>query len=239
MGIGWTMIHLVLMDIEGTTTSLSFVKDVLFPYSKRQLASYVRENQNRPWVEKCLQDVQETVAKENLTSSYSDSDSVEGLIEVLQQWIDEDRKHPALKTLQGYIWRKGYETEEYKAHVYEDVFSALPEWKKNGLRLGIYSSGSVEAQKLLFQHTVKGDLTPLIDYYFDTQVGGKSEEASYRAILQRTSLQGNQVLFLSDVERELDAAKAAGIRTLQLLRPGTVPGYNHAQVENFQQIILS
>jgi enolase-phosphatase E1 len=156
---------------------------------------------------------------------------------VLEKWIDEDRKATPLKALQGMIWRQGYESGELKGHVYDDTPSFLRRWHDRGLKLYVYSSGSVEAQKLIFGHTAHGDLTPLFSGYFDTRVGAKREAASYKAILRETALSGPVVLFRSDIAEELDAARAAGMKTCQLLRDDKArPATAHPQAKSFAEV---
>jgi len=156
---------------------------------------------------------------------------------VLEKWIDEDRKATPLKALQGMIWRQGYEAGELKGHVYDDTPEFLRRWHGRGLKLYVYSSGSVEAQKLIFGHTAFGDLTPLFSGYFDTRVGGKREAASYKTILRDTGLSGPEMLFLSDVGEELDAARAAGMKTCQLLRDEkTRAAPAHPQARTFAEV---
>ena len=156
---------------------------------------------------------------------------------VLEQWIDEDRKATPLKALQGMIWRKGYEAGELKGHVYDDTPEFLRRWHDRGLKLYVYSSGSVEAQKLIFGHTAHGDLTPLFSGYFDTRVGGKREAQSYKTILRDTGLSAPDVLFLSDIGEELDAARAAGMKTCQLLRDDKARAApSHPQARTFADV---
>jgi enolase-phosphatase E1 len=190
----------ILTDIEGTTSSISFVKDVLFPYARRALPAFVREHGNEPavraWLDRAATDA----------GGLCD-DAM--LVEVLQGWIDEDRKHPALKALQGMLWDDGYASGEFTAHVYPDALAALRRWHADGHPLYVYSSGSVPAQKLLFGHTGAGDLRPLFSGWFDTAVGGKRDAASYRVIAGELSLDPSALLFLSDVVEELDAAREA------------------------------
>jgi enolase-phosphatase E1 len=156
---------------------------------------------------------------------------------VLEQWIAEDKKHTPLKTLQGMIWRQGYESGELKGHVYDDTPDFLRRCHGKGLRLYVYSSGSVEAQKLIFAHTAFGDLTPLFSGYFDTRVGPKREAQSYKTILRDLALSGQDVLFLSDIGEELDAARAAGMKTCQLLRADNMrPANAHQQARNFSEV---
>lgn len=156
---------------------------------------------------------------------------------VLERWIDEDRKATPLKALQGLIWRQGYEAGELKGHVYPDAPDYLRRWHARGLKLYVYSSGSVEAQKLIFGHTDYGDLTPLFSGYFDTRIGGKKEAASYQAILRDTGGAAGEVLFLSDVGEELDAAREAGLQTCQLLRDDKArPAPAHPAARDFSEV---
>jgi enolase-phosphatase E1 len=226
--------RVILTDIEGTTSSISFVKDVLFPYARRQLPAFVREHGNEPEVRRWLD------------AAAIDAGSVctdDTLIEVLQGWIDSDRKHTALKALQGMIWVAGYQGGDYQAHIYSDAADALRRWHAQGHPLYIFSSGSVPAQKLLFGHTTAGDLTPLFSGYFDTEIGGKREADSYRCILQAIDKPAMQVLFLSDVVEELDAAREAGLDTALVDRIEDYPQartgdatHGHRCVQSFDQI---
>jgi enolase-phosphatase E1 len=206
-----TAIRAIVTDIEGTTSSISFVKDVLFPYARRRLPAFVETHGDTPDVQHWLHEA----AKE--------ADIVEAprqeIIELLLRWIDEDRKSTALKALQGMIWREGYESGEYRAHMYPEVAARLHAWRGEGLHLYVYSSGSVQAQKLFFRYSESGDLTPLFSGYFDTETGPKREQVSYQRIVETIGERPEHVLFLSDIEQELDAARAAGLRTGWLLRP--------------------
>lgn len=225
------MISYVLTDIEGTTTPITFVHDVLFPYSKAHLEAYVQSHASDATVRSCLDLTAKTVWDE--TQQRLDD---QGAVRQLLRWIAEDRKHPALKTLQGLIWRHGYEAREYQADVYEDVKPMLEKWQRGGAQLGIYSSGSVEAQKLLFRYSNRGDLTPLFRHYFDTAVGGKREEAAYRKIVGELGVAAERIVFLSDVTEELDAAGKVGLKTVQLVRPGTKPGSVHPTAQDFRDV---
>ncbi|MDP3589493.1 MAG: acireductone synthase [Methylobacter sp.] len=225
------MIKAIVTDIEGTTSSILFVKDVLFPYARANLADYVRSHSDDPQVKPLLEDVCKEVGSEL---------STEQIITQLIQWIDEDKKVTSLKSLQGMIWEAGYRQCDFKGHLYPDAAANLKAWKDKGLDLYIYSSGSVYAQKLLFAHTEYGDLTPLFSGYFDTHVGGKKEKGSYDQIAAQLAIPANQLLFLSDIKEELDAAKAAGFETVWLTRDGTTPDpqAEHRQVNSFDQILL-
>jgi enolase-phosphatase E1 len=204
------MIQAILTDIEGTTSSIHFVKEVLFPYAHRRMPEFVARHGEEPEARRWLTQVADEAGL--------DESDQPGLVALLQQWIDEDRKHTALKGLQGLLWHYGYERGDYRAHVYPEVPARLREWKARGLDLYVYSSGSVAAQKLLFHYSELGDLTPLFSGYFDTQVGGKREEASYRHIARHIERDPAQILFLSDVVEELDAARAAGMATTWVCR---------------------
>jgi enolase-phosphatase E1 len=224
------LIRAVLTDIEGTTSSLAFVKDVLFPYARKHLPAFVRSHASVPAVRTLLNDV--------VTESGGILDDA-GIIQQLMTWMDEDRKVTPLKSLQGMVWEAGYRNGDFTGHVYADAVDRLREWHKRKIRLFVYSSGSIAAQKLLFRYSDYGDLTPLFSGYFDTHMGAKREVASYRAILSVIGMPGSDVLFLSDIGAELDAARAAGLHTLQLLRAGTDPAPGHAQAASFSDITLS
>jgi enolase-phosphatase E1 len=206
----------VLTDIEGTTTSLAFVKDVLFPHSTRELPAFVRAHRADPEVLAQLAEVCKTAREEGTPLAVEDLD---GIGRQLLAWIKEDRKHGALKWLQGRLWKQGYESGAYLGHVYPDVPVELRRWREAGTRVAVYSSGSVEAQQLLFRHSEAGDLSPLFDAWFDTSLGSKRDPAAYERILEKLEAPPGQVLFLSDAEEELDAARVARLRTLQLIRP--------------------
>ena len=204
-------IKAILTDIEGTTSAVSFVFDVLFPFAAKHLPAFIREHAEEPEVAMQLGAVR-------LDSGEPEAD-VERVIQILQQWIAEDRKATPLKALQGMIWKQGYEAGELKGHVYPDAVEALKAWHEQGYELYVYSSGSVQAQQLIFGCSEAGDLTPLFNGYFDTTSGPKRE-----------------ILFLSDIVEELDAAQKAGMRTCGLAREGgELPG--HKTVSTFAEII--
>lgn len=206
------MINTILTDIEGTTSSLSFVKDVLFPYAREHLPGFVREHREDTEVKRLLADAR----------AYAGGDlDEEALIERMLNWIDNDQKITPLKALQGLIWDEGYRRGDFQGHVYEDAVERLRAWHDQGIRLAVYSSGSVHAQKLLFGHTALGDLNPLFDAYFDTRVGGKRDTASYKVIAAELGVEPRDVLFLSDLRTELDAAAEAGMKTTALDRAGS------------------
>jgi len=224
------MIKAIITDIEGTTSSISFVKDVLFPYSQAKLPDYVRQHQDEPKVAMLIKDISKEVGAKLDT---------EQAIAQLLQWIAEDKKVTPLKSLQGLIWEAGYKNGDFNGHIYQDAAETLKAWKEKGLDLYIYSSGSVYAQKLLFKHTTYGDLTPLFSGYFDTHIGGKRETDSYRKIAEQLVCPPNRLLFLSDIKEELDAAKEAGFVCLWVCRDGAVAtDADHPQVSSFGEINL-
>jgi enolase-phosphatase E1 len=205
------MIAAIVTDIEGTTSSLSFVKDELFPYARRKLADFVRTRRADPEIVRILEETSHQAGEE-----LDEANAIARLI----QWSDEDRKYTPLKALQGLIWEAGYREGALRGHIYEDAARRLRLWHEAGLRLYVYSSGSVHAQKLLFGHTAYGDLTPLFSGYFDTRTGAKQDEESYRRIAAELDLPPENILFLSDTLAELDAARSAGLATGWLTREG-------------------
>lgn len=222
------MIRAIVTDIEGTTSSIEFVHRTLFPYARARIRSYLTEHAEVPAVRAQIDAVAQLEGRPL---------SVQEAADVLERWIDEDRKVTPLKTLQGLIWAEGYGAGVLKGHVYPDTPLALRAWHTRGIALYVYSSGSVEAQKLIFGHTDYGDLTPLFSGYFDTTIGPKREPDSYRRIRDAIGLPANEILFLSDVAEELDAAREAGMATCQLLRDAQVHGApSHPQVEDLSRV---
>lgn len=220
------MIKFVLMDVEGTTTDIRFVKEKLFPYAYEKMGTFVREHFDKM-----------TDARHALGASAPSE-----LESAFKKFIDEDRKDPHLKEVQGKIWKEGYASGELKGHVYPDVPEALRKWKEAGIVLGVYSSGSVAAQKLLYAHSSFGDLTGLLSKHFDLAAGGKKERQSYQNILKDLEndlgLGPESVLFLSDIEEELDAARAAGMKTGRLFRD-EAQASSHPSFKSFEEIDLS
>ena len=205
-------IKAIVTDIEGTTSSISFVKDVLFPYAHKYMPVFIKEHEDD--IEDFLNDVRKEENNENLT--------LEEVIEVLQRYIDEDQKVTALKAIQGMIWQAGYEAGELHGHIYEDALDGLKRWENGGIDLYIYSSGSIAAQKLLFGNTEVGDLNPLFKGYFDTTTGPKLEKDSYEKIIREIGLPADQILFLSDNTQEIEAASEAGMCVIVLDRDGVL-----------------
>jgi len=224
------MIQAVLTDIEGTTSSLSFVKDVLFPYARERISAFIANHRHEPEIASELAEVSR-LAGRNL--------SLDETAALLIEWIDQDRKATPLKALQGMIWESGFRNGDFHGHIYADAARKLRDWHAAGLALYVFSSGSVHAQKLLFAHTEFGDLTPLFSGYFDTRVGPKQEPAAYHAIAEQIGATPESILFLSDICAELDAAREAGMHTTQLLREGVPPcGGSHASAHNFDEITV-
>jgi enolase-phosphatase E1 len=218
----------IVTDIEGTTTSVSFVFEVLFPYARSHMGEFVGSHAGDPAVRAQLAAVAQQLGRE-----LSDAEGVAELV----RWIDEDRKVTPLKALQGMIWEAGFRAGHFTGHIYEDAARRLREWHARGLRLYVYSSGSVQAQQLLFGHSDAGDLTPLFSGYFDTRTGGKREAASYYSIANAIGLPPAEVLFLSDIGEELDAAREAGMQTTWLVRGASPdPSARHPQVSDFDQL---
>ena len=205
-----TTIRAIVTDIEGTTSSISFVKDVLFPYARKRLPAFIETHADRPEVQHWLH---EAAKEAGLIEA-----SRQEVIELLLGWIDQDRKSTALKALQGMIWEEGYVSGEYRAHVYPEVAARLHAWRADGLHMYVYSSGSVPAQRLFFRYSDAGDLTPMFAGYFDTETGPKREAASYSTIAEAIGERPEHILFLSDIVEELDAAQAAGLQTGWLVR---------------------
>ena len=205
----------IVTDIEGTTSAISFVRDVLFPYADERLDAYVAAHRADPIVALAMTEAA-------VEAGEADADDA-GILAHLHRWIAEDRKATPLKTLQGLIWSDGYARSGLLGHLYPDVPPVLRAWHDAGIELYVYSSGSIVAQKVLFAHTFAGDLTPLFAGYFDTTTGPKREPASYAEIAADTGFHPAEMLFLSDTEEELDAARAAGLQTARLLRPADTP----------------
>lgn len=224
-------VQFVLTDIEGTTTSVSFVYETLFPYFRNniQKLNLLLENSE---VIHAFEETKRIALNEGIV--LSDNKEV---IEQLLKWSLEDKKITPLKTVQGILWEEGYKTGEIKGHVYEDVPTQLEIWKQNNIQMGVFSSGSIAAQKLIFGFSEKGDLTSNFSAYFDTTTGGKREKETYSKIAETLDLEPNQILFLSDIKEELEAANEIGFQTIQLVRPGTEVAWKDS-VNSFNEIII-
>lgn len=223
----------VVLDIEGTTTDLSFVHEVLFPYATEHLPTFLKENLSDTLVRELVEN-----AARALEVPFEGEGSLDEVLQGLYRWISEDRKIGVLKALQGLIWKQGYLTGELKAHIYEDVCGAVQSWKEQGFRVGIYSSGSVEAQKLLFAHTDYGDLNEYLDFYFDTNVGQKKQSSSYSKIADELCVVARDILFLSDNAQELQAARDVDWQVLHVIRDERTPKANFPVIGSFAQLNL-
>jgi enolase-phosphatase E1 len=235
-------VRLYLLDVEGTTSPISLVYEQLFPYARRHLQAFLREHGGEADVRADLALLaEENRADWNQTAADAPRVNVgdlDGAAAYLLWLMDRDRKSTALKALQGRVWKAGFEAGELVGTVFEDVPDALARWSAEA-RVAIYSSGSVEAQKLLFRHSSAGDLTRCISAYFDTRVGAKTSAQSYMAIVAAMEVEPGQVVFISDVVRELDPAREAGCETRLSVRDGNAAvadGHGHAVVRSFAEI---
>ena len=217
----------ILTDIEGTTSSISFVKDVLFPYAAQELPAFVEQQKDVDEISHLIESIKSECQLTDLQS----------VIDQCLSWIAADKKQTQLKALQGHIWRHGYESGAYQAHVYQDAYDCLRQWHAAGIPISVYSSGSILAQHLFFQYSCFGDMRSIFAAHFDTTSGAKQEPASYQHICQSLDAEPQSVLFLSDVIAELDAAHAAGLRTVYVRRDESMPSSDvHQTVTNFNNI---
>ena len=235
--------HGILLDVEGTTSSISFVYNVLFPFARSNVKAFLKENWHSQSVVAAVDQIARDDDAASLKSwhkqSQSNHDVQHCLCDHVNQLMDQDVKTTGLKQLQGLIWRQGFESGQLTSHVYADVPPALRQWHGNNLDIRIYSSGSIMAQKLFFAHTEHGDLLHLINGHFDTTIGPKKHSVSYTTISHDMNFPANQILFISDVVAELDAAATAGLATALSIRPGNPPNNNahtHPTITSFDQI---
>lgn len=235
----------LVLDIEGTTTPIDFVYNVLFPYTRENVNPYLAAHPSssdlqtdiRALIEQNAEDLKRGL-EPPLLKGPADHVSIEQAVAYIHWLMDRDSKTTALKSIQGKLWDEGYARGELHSQVFEDVPRAFERWRQQGKAICIYSSGSVLAQKLLFAHTEAGDLTPNISAYFDTNTGPKREPESYVRIASELKRASREIVFVSDVTAELDAAAAAGFETLLCLRPGNPrqPAGTHATIQTFDQI---
>ena len=223
------MVKAVLLDIEGTIAPISFVKEVMFPYSKQKLREFLEKNWERPEIREIVKEASREVGKEL---------SLEEAVETFLRWIDEDRKITPLKELQGYIWEEGFKKGELKAPLYEDAYKKIKEWNEKGIPIYVYSSGSVKAQELFFSYNQYGNLLNLFSGFFDTKIGSKKEKESYLRIAEKIGLKPEEVLFISDNPEELRAAKEAGFKVIQSVREGIEPSEEFIKIKSFEEIEL-
>lgn len=218
----------VICDIEGTTSSISFVKDVLFPYALKHVEEYLKTHWKEDATKTVVAALREQADEDKkaevegvVTIPTEDSeDVIPDVVKNVEWQMSLDRKTGALKTLQGLVWAQGYKDGTIKGHVYEDVKKALEQWSEGGRKVYVYSSGSVDAQKMLFEHSEQGDLVKYVSGYYDTKIGAKQEKDSYEALLKKVETTGEDALFLTDVVAEAKAAKEAGLNVVLLDRPG-------------------
>ncbi|MEZ4458880.1 MAG: acireductone synthase [bacterium] len=231
-----------LLDIEGTTTSISFVYDVLFPFARNACRRFLEAHWDHVDVREDIRQIGADAAQDAANGlavrTFGDDPTLDEVVHSITDQMDLDRKNRGLKSLQGKIWRTGYESGEVRGHVFDDVVGALKRWHDAGIRTYIYSSGSVEAQKLLFGHSIEGDLLGLLNGHFDTAVGGKREASSYVAIARELGVNPSEICFLTDNVHEADAAVAAGMSAYVLDRPGNPdqPPHMHPVLQNFDSL---
>ncbi|RVE66132.1 hypothetical protein OJAV_G00123400 [Oryzias javanicus] len=246
----------LLLDIEGTTTPITFVKDILFPYIREHLEDHLSTH----WEEdECKEDVYllkkqiEEDMKQNRacpvhvvdqTVHTDEEKAIRKVVEDVLWQMAADRKSTALKQLQGHMWRTAYASGRIKGEIYPDVVPAIKKWRERGLKVYIYSSGSVEAQKLLFRYSVEGDVVELFDGHFDTTIGAKVEAKSYERIAEKIGCQPEEITFLTDVAREAKAAEEAGLNVLLVVRPGNLElteeeSAHYTLITSFSQLQLT
>ena len=234
----------ILLDVEGTTSAVAYVYDVMFPYARRGLDAYLE----RRTEDIALKLVKDQIARDAGAENYAQwtrdaDDPLRVLREEVHRLMDDDIKATGLKQLQGLVWQDGFESGDLRSHVYDEVPSALRRWREAGVDLRIYSSGSVHAQRLFFAHTEAGNLSPLLSGHYDTTTGAKRESQSYAKIAEDWGLLPGEVLFLSDISEELDAAREAGMATALVSRPGNAePSPSeppHPEIDSFDSIQLS
>ena len=218
----------ILLDVEGTTTPIAFVYGVLFPFARSHAAEHLRNADLTDLKREHDEDVRKG------TNPPAWSQESDGPVNYIYWLMDQDRKSTALKNIQGKIWLEGYESGELHGEVFPDVVAAFERWRRNSIDVRIFSSGSVLAQRLLFANTRAGDLTTFIKGYFDTTTGPKNDPVSYARIAESFGIPSAEIIFISDVTRELDAARSAGMQTFLCKRPG-----NHPQPSNTHVTITS
>ncbi len=220
----------ILLDIEGTTTPIAFVYDVLFPFARSRIGEYLHQAD----LESLKREHDEDIRQGQNPPSWSDQP-----VEYLQWLIDHDRKSTPLKSLQGKIWLEGFERGELRGEVFQDVPRAFERWRQKTIDVRIFSSGSILAQRLLFSTTASGDLTRFLNGYFDTTTGPKKDAASYRRIATAFGIPASEILYISDVTGELDAARQASMQTLLCVRPGNhpQPPHDHSTIKSLDEVV--
>jgi enolase-phosphatase E1 len=238
-------IRTILLDIEGTTSPIHYTYDVLFPYARRHLQSFLTRRHTENEVQNAINSLfhehqSESVACSQTWNQENESDSLQSAIEYCLWLMSVDRKSTALKTIQGLIWQEGFQSGELQSEVFADVPAAFKRWRSQNRTVAIYSSGSVLAQQLFFRYSEWGDLSGYIHCFFDTGVGPKRVAESYRRILCDLQCPPQEVIFVSDIVEELDAANEAGIATALAVRPGaelSISNPSHRVVTDLNTLI--
>jgi len=241
-------ISCVLLDVEGTTSAISFVYDRMFPYVRASLGQFVEERfdsagDDEGRFDEAVRQLGVDVDKgPDWLVEVEAKAAKQQIVDAVTKLMDDDVKATGLKQLQGMIWKSGFESGELVSHLFDDVEPAIRAWVDEGVQVRIYSSGSIQAQKLFFGHSECGDLLPLIAGHYDTTIGSKKEANSYVAIAEDVGVSPDEILFVSDVPAELDAAKSAGMKTVLSLRPGNHPVKNlsgYQTASSFAEIDLT
>ena len=240
------MISHILLDIEGTTCPVSFVTETLFPYAKSELKSFLNRHKNDPFINQLIDNADNEWIQDNSEDStrlrhQSENEQQAKHLEIesyLQLLIETDKKSTTLKDIQGKIWKEGYTTGRITSELFEDAEENLKRWHKQGYRLSVYSSGSVEAQHLLYKYTNKGDIENLFSHWFDTHIGNKKEPSSYTEIASVMGCKPQNILFISDNSDECDAARSAGLGTLYSMRDGNPQQEprNHPVIRHLEEV---
>ncbi len=241
-------VRAILLDIEGTTSSIAFVYDIMFPYVRQHVRSFLEREGNRSDVQATIHQMAVDAGFENVASWKSERHntnelrSVDFVAEHVNLLMNSDSKSTGLKALQGLIWQAGFESGELKSHLFPDVVPAIESWHRHGIAIGIYSSGSIVAQKLFFGHTPQGDLTRFFVKHYDTTIGPKRENTSYTRIASDFGFEPTDILFLSDIAAELEAAISSGLQATAVVRPGNAElpeSYRGTQIKSFSELPLS
>ena len=238
----------LLLDIEGTTCPVSFVSDVLFPFAKQELSTYIQQHWDQSPHNKQIQAAKKEWLDDRSTKSIQikqqvtkgEAEEIDGLIQYLKHLISIDKKSTALKDLQGKIWEHGYKNGELKSQLFPETSECLREWREQGLTLSVYSSGSIQAQKLLYRHSPAGDLEKFFSHWFDTHTGPKKSTESYTEIAEQLDSSPNKIWFVSDNGAECDSARLAGMHTLFSLRDGNPDRdpRDHTVVQSLREVSI-
>lgn len=235
--------RMILLDIEGTTSSVSYVFDVMYPFSQKKMPEFLANNWDNEKVQAACNQLAIDVGESGMSAWEDGADTrqqvIDRVVAEANKLIAADVKATGLKEIQGLIWAEGYEAGELKSHFYPDVLPAIEAWKDAGFDIRIFSSGSIKAQKVFFKYTEYGDLAKFLSGHYDTTTGPKKEATSYKLIAEDSGVKPSQVTFLSDVVEELDAARDAGMNTILVRRPGNKPVADengHHAIESFEQL---